>query len=64
MSDSEPKKPTTTVEPNRALRALAGLLGRQLAGQLVAQNVIREPATPGDQDCPVCRSSDATTKPT
>ena len=37
MSESEPKKPTATPEPNQALPALARLLGRQAAREVVAQ---------------------------
>ncbi len=46
MSDSEPKKSTAISEPNQALPALARLLGRQAARQLLAEKVMQDLALP------------------
>ncbi len=62
MSDSEPKKSTATSEPNQALPALARLLGRQAARQLLAEKVMQDLALPVNQDRNASRSSDTTTK--
>lgn len=62
MSDSEPKKSSSSVESNRALRALARLLGRQAARQLLAEKVIQEPASAVHQDRNVISTSNSSTK--
>ncbi len=62
MFDSEPKKSTATSEPNQALPALARLLGRQTARQLLAEKVMHGPASPVSQDRNASQSSDTTTK--
>ncbi len=62
MPDSEPKKSTATSEPNQALPALAQLLGRQTARQLLAEKVMQDLALPVNQDRNASRSSDTTTK--
>ena len=62
MPDSEPNKSTATFEPNQALPALARLLGRQAARQLLAEKVMQDLALPVNQDRNASRSSDTTTK--
>ncbi len=62
MSDSEPKISTATSEPNQALLALARLLGRQAARQLLAEKVMQDLALPVNQDRNASRSSDTTNK--
>lgn len=64
MPESKPKKPTSTVEPNRALRELARLLGRQAARQFFADKVMQDPASPGDQARNVLPTSNSSTEPT
>jgi hypothetical protein len=50
-------------EPHTALRALARLLGRQAARQLLAEKANLESSSLGDQDCNASRSLDSMTKP-
>ncbi len=64
MPDSEPKKSTATSEPNQALPALARLLGRQAARQLLAEKVMQDLALPVNQDRNASRSPNTTTKAT
>ena len=64
MSDSEPKKSTSTSDPNRALRALARLLGRQAARQFLAEKEMQDPAAPVNPAPNASRFSDTTTKAT
>jgi hypothetical protein len=64
MSESEPKKSTSTVAPNRALQALARLLGRQSARQFLAEMEMQDSAALVNPARNASRSSDTTTKAT
>lgn len=62
MSDAESKKSTATSKSNLALQALARLLGRQAARQILMEREMQDPESPANPARNASRSSDTTTK--